>query len=105
MATFIQSELEFRNEVAALVVADKTFRPSSSIFDRAAKLARRPQNETEFDIDAIARAKVSTDVERQHPDFIRIDPQHCGELAFLPHRSAAAGVNRVAADGLVVLSH
>ena len=88
-----------------MVVANKTFRPGSSIFDRAVKLARRPQNEPEFDVDAITCAKVATDVEGQHANFIRIDTEHRGELAFLPNRSAASGVNHVAADGLVVLSH
>ena len=102
-APLIECQLKLRHQVAALVVADETVRTCRGVFDRTSELAGGPQHEPEFNIDAIARAEIAADVIGEHADFVGLDPEHCSELAFLPDGPAAAGVNRVAVSGLVVV--
>src|SRR6185437_8296173 len=98
----VECQFEFRNKIAALIVADKTFRAGCSVLHRAAKLPGRPQHEAKFDIDSISRSEIAADVKRQDANPVRIDAENSRQLTFLSDRPAAAGINRVAIIRLVV---
>ena len=102
-ARAIERQFEFRHQVAALIVADEALRARGGELDRAAELARRPQHQPVFRIDAVAGAEIAADVERQHAQGVGLDAEHAREFAFLAHGAAAAGMQRVAAAGRVVI--
>src|SRR5262249_43101752 len=99
-----QRELDLGDEVAALIVAEERFRTRRRVFHRTAELARRPQRERELDEHTVAGAEIAADVAGQYPYVLRCDTEHGGHLALLPHRAAAAGIERVAAGRRIVVS-
>ena len=104
-SALIEGKFKFCHQVSALVVADKTFRTRGGVFNRTAELAGGPKHQAKFDIDTIARAKISADIVGQYANSFGVDSKDGGELAFLPHRAAAAGINRVALRGFIVVRH
>ncbi len=101
----IERQFQFRYQVAALIIADEALRAGGGELDRAAELARGPQHQAVFRIDAVAGAEIAADVERQHAHAVGLDAKDARQLALLAHRAAAAGVQRVAGGGRVVIGH
>ena len=91
-----ERQLDLGDEVAALVVAQERLGARRRELDRTAELARRPEHQAELDEDAVARAEIAADVVGQDAQPVGRDAEHAGELALLPHRAAAAGMQRVA---------
>ncbi len=104
LSILAQGELDLHDEVAPLVIAEEGLRAGRRILDRTAKLARGPQDQPELDEDTVAGAEIAADVVGQHPQLVGGNAEHARELALLAHRAAAAGVQRVAAAGRVVLT-
>src|SRR5205807_9038983 len=82
---------------------EERFRARRGEFHRAAELPRRPQHQAELDEDAVARAEIAADVVGEDAQPLGCDAENAGELALLPHRAAAAGIERVAPARRVVV--
>ena len=102
-ARTIERQFQFRYQIAALVVANEAFRTGGGELDRAAELARGPQHQAVFRIDAVAGAEIAADVERQDAQAVGLDTENAGQLVFLPYGAAAAGVQGVAAGACIVI--
>ena len=94
--TFVETEFQLCHQVAALVIADETLRSRRPVLDRPAELARGPEHQAGFDIDAVAGTEIAAHVIGQHADLVGIDAENVCKLALLAHRSAAAGIDCVA---------
>src|SRR5262249_42567535 len=91
-----ERQLALSYEVPSLIVAQEGLGPRGGVFDRAAKLAGRPQDEAEFDIGSVSGAKVSADVIGMYPQAVRGYAEHRSQLVFLADGAAASGVEGVA---------
>src|SRR6516162_3007653 len=99
-----ERQLDLGDEVTSLVVAEERLGAGGGELDRAAELARGPQHQAELDERAVARAEIAADVVGEDAQLLRRDAEHGGKLALLPHRAAAAGMERVAPARCVVFS-
>src|SRR6266516_3195890 len=90
--------------VARMIIAEEGFRARGREFDRTIELARGPKHERELDEHAVARAEISAYVAGEHPHMVAGNAEDRGKLALLPHRAAAAGIERVAGARCLVLA-
>ena len=58
----VERQLDLGHQIAALIIAEKGFRPRRGEFHRPADLFRGPQHQTEFDKGAVAGAEIAADV-------------------------------------------
>ena len=99
-----ERQFDLGDEVASLKVAEERFGAGGGELDRTAELARGPQHQAELDEHAVARAEIAADVVGEHAQPLRRDAEHGGKLALLPHRAAAAGMERVAPARPIVVT-
>ena len=103
-AVGVERKLDFGDEIAALIIAQESFRARRGEFHRPAELLRRPQHQAELDEDAVARAEIAADVVREDAQPVGRNAEHRGKLVLLPHRAAGAGIERVAAGRGIVMA-
>ena len=96
-AAGIERQLDFGDEIAALIVGEKRLRACRGIFDRTLELFRGPKHQAELDEDAVAGAEIAADVVCEHVQLVGRYTEHGGKFALLPHRATRAGIERVAA--------
>ncbi len=89
-------ELNRSHQVAALIIAQESFRTRRGEFHRPSKSLRGPQHQTEFDIGPIARAEIAADIGGDHPQPFGRHTDDLDQLVLLPHRAAGAGIKNIA---------
>src|SRR4029453_11995328 len=99
-----ERQLDFGDEVAALIIAEERLRSRRRELDRPAELARCPQHQAELDEDAVAGAEIPAHGVGKHAHAFGRTAEKGGKLALLPHGAAAAGVQRVAPASCIILT-
>ena len=99
-----QRQFDLGNEITSLIVAQERLGSRRGELDRTAELARGPQHEGELDEHSVAGAEIAADVVGQDPHAVERDAEDGRQLAFLPHRTAAAGMQGIASARGVVLA-
>src|SRR5262249_28392121 len=95
----------FDEEIAPLIVAEKSLLAFARPFDRAADAPRCPGHQREFGIERVARAEIAAHVAGTDANALPRDVEDAGELVLLSDGAAAAGVERGAAGRPVVTAN
>src|SRR5262249_58939739 len=86
-----------RDEIAAVIIGEERFSPLARPLDGPAEPPRRPRDQRELRIAAVARPEVPTHVARDHPHRALRDAERAGHAGPGPAQAAGAGIYMVAA--------
>ena len=104
-AVSIQSERSAQTLATRLGVGDEALAALGDPFHRAPERLRREQDQHEFRIGDVARAETAADVRHDHPQRILGHAHHLRQHGAQLVRRLAAGAQRVAASGRVVIAN
>ena len=96
-AVGVQRQLGVHGEVAALVVGEERLAPLGRPLHGPAEAPRRPRDQRELRIAAIAGAEVAAHVARRHAHRALGHAERAGHAGLRPAEAARAGVHGVAA--------
>src|SRR5262249_61663948 len=104
-AVGVERKLGLDEEIAPLIVAEKSLLALARPFDRAADAPRCPGHQREFGVERVARAEIAADVAGDDANALHRDVEDAGELVLLSDHAAAAGVKRGEAGRAVVTAN
>ncbi len=93
----VERQLGVRYEIAALIIGQEGLPPFARPLHGAAETPRRPGDQHELRVAAIAGAEVSADLARHHAHRALRDAEGAGHAGPRPPQAAGAGMNGVAA--------
>ena len=96
-AVGVERELGLHREIAALIVGEECLAPLARPLHGPAEAPRRPGDQRELRIAAIAGPEVSAHLARHHAHRALRDAERAGHAGLCPSEAARAGVNGVAA--------
>src|SRR4029450_10902035 len=96
-AVGVERQLGVHRKVAALVVAEESLAPLTRPLHGPAEAPRRPGDEGELRMAAIAGPEVSPPLARHHPHRALRNSEGAGHAGLCPSKAARAGMNGIAA--------